>query len=305
LRRAFRVLPAYLAVLALYFTVPAVRESEGIQPLWRFLTFTLNLFPDWSDNTAYSHAWSLCVEEHFYLLLPPVIWLLARKPGIGKVALVAVGVLAGGMLLRSWLWQHEVAPLAHIAGGEANFFRRYVEVIYNPTYNRLDGLLAGVMLAVVKGFRPGWWSCAMRFGPLFLVLGLAGVYASMRMDPTSYLGAVVVFPLLSISLAFVVLAALSPRVGLDRFSVPGAKQIAMISFSLYLTHKQVYAWIDRALGSALEGSDLLAFCAYNASALAVAALLYVAVERPALRLRDRLFRHPRIPATYAGVPGEA
>jgi peptidoglycan/LPS O-acetylase OafA/YrhL len=128
LRRAFRVLPAYLAVLALYVTVSAVREREGIQPLWRFLTFTLNLFPHWSDNTAYSHAWSLCVEEHFYLFLSPVVWLLARKPGIGKVALVAAGVLAGGMPLRGWLWQHEGAPFAHIAGSEPDFFQRYVEV---------------------------------------------------------------------------------------------------------------------------------------------------------------------------------
>jgi peptidoglycan/LPS O-acetylase OafA/YrhL len=39
--------------------------------------------------------------------------------------------------------------------------------------------------------------------------------------------------------------------------------------------------------------------------LAGAALLYMAVERPALRLRDRLFTHPRIPASYRGVPGEA
>jgi peptidoglycan/LPS O-acetylase OafA/YrhL len=295
LRRAFRVLPAYLAVLALYFTVPAVRESEGIQPLWRFLAFTLNIFPDWSDNTAYSHAWSLCVEEHFYLLPPPVVWLLARKPGIGKVTFVAVGVLAGGMFLRGWRWQHEVAPYLHAASGEPNFFLRYIEVIYNPTYNRLDGLLAGVMLAMVKAFRPGWWARAMRFGPLFLVLGLAGVFASMRVDPASHLGAVVVLPLLSASLAFVVLAALSPGVGLHRFSVPGARQIATISFSVYLTHKQVYVWVYHAFGSALEDSNLLAFCVYNASAIAVAALLYMAVERPGLRLRDRLFTLPADP----------
>jgi hypothetical protein len=85
------------------------------------------------------------------------------------------------------------------------------------------------MLAVVKAFRPGWWARARRFGLLFLILGLTGLFASIRMDPTSYLGAVVVFPLLSTSLAFVVLAALSPDTWLGRFSAPGAKQIRRTS----------------------------------------------------------------------------
>ncbi len=42
MRRAWRVLPAYLVVLGIYFTIPAVRESPNIQPLWHFLTSELN-----------------------------------------------------------------------------------------------------------------------------------------------------------------------------------------------------------------------------------------------------------------------
>jgi peptidoglycan/LPS O-acetylase OafA/YrhL len=38
-RRALRVLPAYLTVLAVVFAVPGARESEAIAPLWQFLTF--------------------------------------------------------------------------------------------------------------------------------------------------------------------------------------------------------------------------------------------------------------------------
>src|SRR5438874_6895571 len=42
-RRALRTLPAYSAVLALYFLVPAAREWPDIQPFWQFATFTENL----------------------------------------------------------------------------------------------------------------------------------------------------------------------------------------------------------------------------------------------------------------------
>jgi len=70
LRRTFRVLPAYLVVLLAYFSIPQFREEPGISPIWRFLTFTQNFGLDASIVGAFSHAWSLCVEEHFYLVLP-------------------------------------------------------------------------------------------------------------------------------------------------------------------------------------------------------------------------------------------
>jgi peptidoglycan/LPS O-acetylase OafA/YrhL len=300
LRRALRVLPAYLTVLAVYFAVPGARANEAIAPLWQFLTFTTNLFPDYFHNRAFSHAWSLCVEEHFYLLLPAAVWLLARRPSCGAIVLAAVTVLVAGMVLRGWLWQHEVAPYLQVRSGERNFFLRYVEAIYNPTYTRLDGLLAGVMLAAMKAFRPRWWARLLAWGWALLAAGVAGIGAAMWPDPVSRVGVVVVFPLLSASLACVVAAAVSPRTWIGRFPVPGARQVAVLSFSLYLTHKQVYHWVQDSFGAVLEQSDLLAFCAYNGVALAAAALLYVAVERPALRLRDRL-----IAASASSAPAEA
>src|ERR1700683_1945665 len=42
IRRMLRVMPAYFAVLAIYFLVPGFRERPDLSPLWRFLTFTLN-----------------------------------------------------------------------------------------------------------------------------------------------------------------------------------------------------------------------------------------------------------------------
>jgi peptidoglycan/LPS O-acetylase OafA/YrhL len=72
-RRAYRILPAYLVVLWIYLVFPAWRESSVLPPLWQFLTFTVNLFfVDFSQH-AFSHVWSLCVEEHFYLVLPLLV----------------------------------------------------------------------------------------------------------------------------------------------------------------------------------------------------------------------------------------
>ncbi|MEO7495427.1 MAG: acyltransferase [Massilia sp.] len=300
-RRAFRVLPAYLAVVAIYFAVPAVRESEGIAPLWQFLTFTQNLFPDYFRNRALSHIWSLCIEEHFYLLLPPVVWMLARRPRAGRVAAVAIAIFAGGMLLRAWLWQHQVAPFAQIRSGEGSFILRFVEKIYNPTWTRLDGLLAGVMLATAKGFRPRWWSHLMARGPWLLAAGLAGVMACTRMETPGLASSVVGYPLLSASLAAIVAAVLSPTSWTGRLRLPGAGPVAAMAFSLYLTNKSVFHVIHEQLDDQLDGSRPLALAVYLGAALAVGAILYLGVERPGMRLRARLLDGTRKPVASALV----
>ena len=56
-RRAFRILPAFLVILGLYCWVPQVREQPAMAPGWRFLTFTMNLGFDRSKGGAFSHAW--------------------------------------------------------------------------------------------------------------------------------------------------------------------------------------------------------------------------------------------------------
>ena len=288
LSRALRVLPAYLTVLGLYLAMPAWREADRLPPLWQFFTFTVNLFPDWDRARAYSHAWSLCVEEHFYLLLPLAATLLARRPGPVKVLAAAALLVVGGMLSRDWTWQRSVAPHLAAGGDPGLAIKGYVERIYDPTWHRLDGLLAGVLLASVRAFRPAWWTRALRHGPLLLILGAACIAAVIAIDPLGRTGALVQFPLAALGFAGLVAAVQSPRLPFARASLPGCRQAAVLAFSLYLTHRQVYAWLDARLDGMAAAAPVTAFVLYNLAALAVAAVLYGSVERPALRLRDRL-----------------
>ncbi len=103
LRRAFRILPAYSVMVALYFLFPLIQERATIAPLWKFTTFTLNLGLDLRHHGTFSHAWSLCVEEHFYLFLPLILLglhrLRVRNAGWSLSALVVVG-----LVWRSWAW---------------------------------------------------------------------------------------------------------------------------------------------------------------------------------------------------------
>ncbi|WP_338764254.1 acyltransferase [Massilia sp. METH4] len=284
--RALRILPAYGAVLALYLALPASREGGAMQPLWKFLTFTINLAPDWTRGTAFSHAWSLCVEGHFYLLLPLCAWLAAGRMRASAVVAIAAGLVLGGMALRGWLWHALVGP-AVAAGDGGGAMRHYAGAIYMPTCARLDGLLAGVAVAATRAFRPAWWNRLLNHAWPLLAAGAALVVAGTGIAPAGAAGAIVLFPLLALGFSCLLVGAIGTGTPLGTVALPGVRMLATLAFSLYLMHKQVYAWLDDWLPGLAERSAWLALPVYGLASLAFATLLYVAVERPCLRLRAR------------------
>jgi peptidoglycan/LPS O-acetylase OafA/YrhL len=288
-RRLLRTLPAYFAVVGIYAFIPAAWERQAMQPLWQFLTFTENLLYVADAPKAFSHVWSLCVEEQFYLLLPAVAALVALRPSAGKVRALLCFFLVAGMVVRARLWLDQVA-LPHFDSGGAPQGARYMELIYYPTWSRLDGLLAGVALAVLQTFRPKRWTAFTSSPNLLLAAGLAGLGGSMVFfqDQIAALApAVFGYPLLSCSIALIVAAASSDQCIISIRKVPGVQALATGAYSLYLIHKMAYgAVIKLAASTELGGYWLLA--AALLAALLAGTALYWAVERPFLKLRDRL-----------------
>lgn len=293
-RRAFRILPAFVVVLALYLCAPSLRELPGVAPWWQFVTFTLNLLIDYRSQPAFSHVWSLCVEEHFYLVFPCLAWWMARRPSARRFVGVCACVLLGGVLLRSALWWHDTAVQP-----DRNWF---IEDLYFPTWVRLDGLLAGVMLATLKVFRPQRWIRLRGRSGRLAVLGLVlfalaiGLFRQRLGLPANALG----WPLLSAALALLVFAAAGRDNPLGRWRVPGAGWVAGISYSLYLSHKIALHLVQVYVGPHLHG--LAIFPVYAVAVLSAGSLLHYLVERPFLRLRDR--RRPAS-ANLPGAPEQA
>jgi peptidoglycan/LPS O-acetylase OafA/YrhL len=284
--RAYRILPVYLVVLALYVFWPAWREDSGISPLWQYLTFTENFFVDYGTNQAFSHVWSLCVEEHFYLLLPMIVLVMARKSAAWKTVAVLGFFFALGLATRSYEYFHVLLPMGR---NSDHFGVQYIERIYYPTYTRLDGLQAGVALAAVRVFRPSWWAAILRRANWVLAGGVAvlGCAGWIFMDRFGPVGTVIGFPLLAIGFAMLVAAAADTRCWFGRMRVPGAKVVAMLAYSLYLTHKEIAHLDELWLPRVMDARDWRTVVLIAVSCLAAAAVLYFAVERPMLQLRDR------------------
>lgn len=286
-RRALRTLPVFWVVLAAYFLWPAVMGGRTPPTLWRFLTFTQNfLLP---PGTAFSHAWSLCVEEQFYLVLPLALQLglqlrLTRWHGWALLA----GLTLAGMATRAWLWtQYGLEAGDAVAG--------YHPHLYYATIARADEFLPGVAVALLQHAHPALWQRLMQRGQAVLVLALLACAALLwallnhyYVDGYGYGFAMTTFgySLNAMAFALLVMAALSPQSALARWRVPGARQLALWSYSLYLSHKAVGHIVKQAMAPVAPDSGWLLLAVATASLL-VGWGLYRAVEAPFMALRQR------------------
>lgn len=287
IKRFFRIIPPYLVVLTLYFCFPYVREWEGLAPLWKYLSFTQNIGLDQRSQRTFSHAWSLCIEEQFYLLLPLLLLLLTRQKLLRKGYLLLLVLFGAGFLLRAGAYQYQVAPFR----AEGNASALWYQWIYYPTWCRLDGLLAGVGIAALFRFRPLLKAQILRYGNRLLLLGLlllCGAYF-LCLDQQSRAASVWGFPLVSIGYGVVVMGTLSPGSYLSRFQSVVTAKIATLSYGIYLVHKMViHLTQDQLARFSIDPESNLMFFLCILSCLAAAGLLYIIVERPFLKLRIRL-----------------
>src|SRR5436853_7929291 len=106
-RRALRIMPAYFVILAIYIFLPSWREYPEMYPWWKFLLSVQNI--GLHGGTAFSHAWSLAVEDQFYLPLPFILLFVNRWP---RAALILpCAIVFGGILLRTILAYQNLAEV--------------------------------------------------------------------------------------------------------------------------------------------------------------------------------------------------
>lgn len=289
-KRALRILPAYLTVLCIYFLWPGFREWESLSPLWKFITFTQNIVLDLSRYRTFSHAWSLCIEEQFYLIFP-IILLAFTRNGKNKTGVWLLGGLfLLGFFMRAFAWIKFVSP--EINSGQV--YKPWYEWIYYPTYSRLDGLLTGIAIGMWVQFFPKIKERMLRYGNLWLLAGLGLLTAAyfLCIQQLSFEASVYGFPLIAVAYGVMVLSALSPSSLLYKRGPKATAHIAILSYSVYLTHKALIHLTQKALTEfGIENTSTLTFFVCIITCFAGALILNRAIERPFLRYRDKITKH--------------
>src|SRR5262245_12716807 len=143
-RRWLRTLPAYYAVLAFTFAWQLARGNYDLH--WSYLFFGQTYL---TDMPYFGISWSLCVEEHFYLAVAPILLLMWRV----RFALLLLPVLL-------------VLPAVCRAAGW------YFHDPGIETHARYDPCAIGVLLAAIEVARPRLWALLRKLAPLLALVGL-------------------------------------------------------------------------------------------------------------------------------------
>jgi peptidoglycan/LPS O-acetylase OafA/YrhL len=298
-RRALRILPAYYLSLLLY----CLTIREGCANVWANLLFVNNFLPE--QQMCMPWSWSLAIEEQFYLFLPLFVALLYRVPETRRLPFLGA-MLGFAFVVRACVLYrydlHVQSPSRAQLWTDAFVFRPYV---------RYGGLLCGVVVAyllphsqLVTRLRSSAW----RY-PLLILSALTLTDMAVRQQPIfvhgwppsiNFLYYATSTYAFCMAVAYVLLLCLidarETRWLCAALSARWLYPIGQLSYAGYLLHLLVRdalcATLLREQASSVSELMLLIFVVTLLSLLA-AAIMYLLVERPFMRLRDALPRPAR------------
>ncbi|MFC5827074.1 acyltransferase family protein [Nonomuraea insulae] len=305
-RRALRIFPAYwlLAVVAL-FTPLFLMGTEQVTGFWytvRVLTmqhvYTAGGIPLGMEST-----WSMATEIAFYALLPLLAWFFHRLAAgaatpaakARRILLPIALIIVIGYAFSAWSHDPSLGPQATLANWPIAWFG----------YLAIGMALATLSASAESG---GWlapYRLIARFpgGTWLVAFGITVLYCFSPMgdqgtaNPPST-GVVLFNQPIDLLIVFLLLAPLTVPDVRSRFiaavlTIKPLQFIGRISYAMFLWHiPAIYVWN-------LWGTTNLplALLLVHGSAFAAAVVSYYAVERPALRLRNKLGKGTVEPST--------
>jgi peptidoglycan/LPS O-acetylase OafA/YrhL len=299
IRRGLRIWPLYFAyILIMYFGLHLISHIGAVQrfsetsqflrenplqlsrPLILYLLLIQNLF---GFHDMLGATWSLCIEEHFYLIWP----FLVRKLSLASLKKTLWAAFALSPLLR--IGYFFFASSRHIP------FGAFYNTIYHSTPFHLDSIIAGSLLGL---YWVEWEQPALQRARFWYLMIGGFIASALCLFFTQQNAFAACLAYTSLSTLFVGLVGLT-LLGWNRriFVNPQLRYFGKISYGFYLIHFPIIALFQShpvlhklfhfRNGVLLEVAG--ATCAVILS-FAVSAASWAWFEKPMLKLKDRLAR---------------
>jgi peptidoglycan/LPS O-acetylase OafA/YrhL len=273
-RRAWKIYPAFYLLIGL--TYAYCRFGLGYKIHDRIVARELFFFQNYAPG-IWNQTWSLAVEEHFYLMLPLILLVMAKLHGGDNPFKSMPGL---------------VLTIAIVA-----LTLRCLTCYYNPNYGfythgfpthlRIDGLLIGVALAYYYHFHPMLFrrvTFPWRYG--LICLGAAGLI-SLRLLNVGLWYSYTLGPLQDCISAAAILGGVMACTIPKTWLTLNLAKIGSYSYSIYLWHMVTIQFVTPKLRDSVAWEWRAAL--YLTSALVVGMIMANIWELPLLKLRDRLF----------------
>jgi peptidoglycan/LPS O-acetylase OafA/YrhL len=300
IRRGLKIYPAFYVFL--FITgVAAQLEFHTHPPLAQYLHevfFVMNYKQGFWD-----HTWTLAVEEQFYVFLPIFLLVVLRFSAKREnpFRLIPWAAMAIAMFCV-------ISRGASIFIGAPNF-----QMAYIASHNRMDALFSGVLIGYLYHFRPTILEKLMRpTGNRVAMLTVSAALLSFAYfyDRSSKFFATFGYSFVYLGFTGILLLSLyvhgifSGKLARPMELVGSAAAfVGMYSYSIYLWHGPVGAWLPGLMRHALgfPTGAYGRFAVYFLGSLVIGTVMSKLVEYPILRLRDQILPAPNIIAVASDV----
>jgi peptidoglycan/LPS O-acetylase OafA/YrhL len=275
IRRTLRIFPAYYVFILVSLSADAVLGdpwSRGL--IASAFSYTVNYYNAFQGHpsTSVAHAWSLAVEEQFYLLWPIAFLALTRKASSTR----RQQALASAVLFIL-IWRSALFLLAHVRPS----------YVYNAFDARADTLAVGCFMALAReGKTHRRFEGFVRSSTWFPLITLALIWFSRELGSSQYHYTVgMTVDALLLGVFIIQMLGMSESKGWSWLNTRAVRWLGLISYPCYLWH----LWgLD--VGWHLFDPTVhkwAAFIAGYLATIAIAAGSYYIVEQPFLSLKER------------------
>ena len=282
--RWYRTLPAYYLILLvmIVFVYFSYETMDGFS--WKYFFFLQNFASE--TPHFFSVAWSLTVEEWFYISFPLTSIGLATLFPKWKVKHVVLATILLFLLLPLAARFYFVSLATPDGRYDLLFDRVNFEMYFRSRMIlRLDSISYGVLAAYIAYYHENIWK--RNTWKVFLA-GFA-LYMFFRMyDLGPVFKSTFRFTICSFAIAMFLPLASTVKTGPVKWAVP-ITFISMISYSMYLIHRTLIMDGFRIYGGR-PFSDVKAivyYVCYFILVFVISTLLYKYFELPMMKLRDK------------------
>lgn len=280
-RRWLRTLPAYFVVLTiLIFLTRALEQTWPAKTLFYFI-FSQNIA--WSHPPFFGEAWSLAVEEWFYLIVPLFLFCIVRATNTSvKRAILAVAFL---IIVSSTTFR-----IFRITMADIQTVTQWDSTLRKVVMARLDSLMFGVIGAYFSIFAESKWK---KWKKCVFIVGIFLLLVDQILQTNDFWRVYITLTITPLA-ALCLLPFLSSWRDCPHPSLNIITFISLISYSLYLVHlsliKNVFlkSYVENV--PVFLSNTVIIYILYWTVSIALAYLIWSYIEKPFLMLRERNFR---------------